>query len=163
MKKLLIFSILLFCLVPFAVIADAQINLDTGTVHAPWDQGNADNEYKANGKGFSIQHPDGTYTAQFTETYDYVNPSLIDYPDVGASYYTQTLTDCTVTVGTFTDDDGNEYRTNDCTVIIKYAGSQLQGYYTLTVQVQLNRAVAAATAAQLQGAPSPATVSTAFR
>lgn len=161
--------VLMLLSIPALAFADARLELNTGAIHAPWSNEDADYEYKntdgSNSIG-SLQHPDGTYTAQYQGAVLGVDGAMIDAdlefgPGNGQPHrFRTTETDCVNQEGTFQDDDGNQFTTNDCAVVITYERLKKDAdEYNLFFDVRLYRASAAAEAETVQ-MPS---VSKAFR
>ncbi len=153
---------------PLAVFADNRLEVGNanggGHCHVVWDQDNQDNEHKLNCQVFSIQHPDGTYTATAKDVWYDIERSLVDAPLPAAHKFNVVYeSNCTETAGTFQDDDGNAYTSNDCTAAVTYKARPRQvraGRVTVIYELTIRRAAAAAAA----GAPvSAAGTSVMFR
>ena len=105
-------------------LADARIELDTTVCHAPWSQENADFEYKGYCQGLGLQLKSGNYNAYASGRFEGLDDNMVEAPvflegsDTEAAQVTEV--NCLQTAGVFQDDDGNEYQTNDCTVLIRY-------------------------------------------
>lgn len=151
MRYVLTLFLVLFATVTFA---DARLELSTGTVHAPWSQADADLEYKFRGTPgtiMSLQLANGDYNAFYEQTIEGVSVALVGYPaaqGLERGEQATSETNCGTTAGTFEDENGNAYTTNNCTVIIRYfrPRTNLDTRLDLTFTVLLRNATAATTA-----------------
>lgn len=147
--------------IPLAAIADARLELHTNTIHAPYDQNDADNELELTDGGSSIVAtalPDGTYNAYYETTIRNIpigivrGVSRIKLQNAGSETIT---TSCGITQGVYEDKDENVYVTNLCLVRLTYYRTRNRKY-DLDVEVYLRKLTAAteaeATAADYAGA-----------
>lgn len=142
----------IFLLFPALALADARIELNAGgAYHAPWSATNADLEHKGllnPTDVISTQHADGTYTAWLETRIPEVSRLTVDAPlafdNEGVSKH---VSDCNTTAGTFQDDDGNAYTTNNCVVIVQYTRTRRDFRYDVHIIIRLDRAAASASAA----------------
>lgn len=157
------FIILLFAfMLPFAAFGDARLELNTGTIHAPYNQNDADQEAKLTDGGdsiWSIQLPNGNYNAYYRTTLEDVFRLVVrgvDLTQVDTAGKDRVTTTCANTAGTFQDDDGNIYTTNNCLVTFLVERTPTRNRYDVTLTVRLIQAVAAteaeAEASLLRGA-----------
>lgn len=153
-----------------AAFADTRLELDTGTVHAPYDQANADLEYK-NTDGatsiVSVQLANGNYNATYFSLVKNVFRATaakgVNLDKVDQSGKDSVKTTCATTDGTFQDDDGNAYTTNNCFVKITVYRTKRPEYYDVEYDIGMWNAVAAATAKENKAYPAPAGQSVMFR
>ena len=125
---------------PLLVSADARYEVDTDSCHAPWDQNDADNEYKGDCSGAGLQlDGTGNYNATAFGYLYGVKREMIEAPISDTGKPQSTETNCETTAGTFQDDDGNEYTTNDCSVVITYKrkGSSRGNSWNIDYRIEL--------------------------
>lgn len=116
--KNLLFLLVIF---PLTCFADARIELDTSTCHAPTSDWGPDHEFFCFGSATRLS--DGRYHAfyegGFLTTRKNLNSSKI--PDSNLNSQSTVLTtDCSVNPGIFRNSAGKEYATRDCRVYLDY-------------------------------------------
>lgn len=154
--------LILLLFFPFPVLADARLELHTNTIHAPYNQADADDELELTDGGdniLAVALPNGNYNAQYkTKIKGVLARSVrgVNRTQVDTAGSDKVTTDCTVTQGVYEDKDENVYVTNTCLVRITYSQTARRNRYDATVEVYLHNLAAAnateAAAADLAGA-----------
>lgn len=115
--KNLLFLLVIF---PLACFADARIELDTSTCHAPWSSWNAEQAHEFACEANSIRRADGKYNAFYEGWF------LTTRAGLGNSEAPEGVipiiheTDCATFPGVFRDARGIEYKTTNCRVYLAY-------------------------------------------
>ena len=150
---------------PLVATADVRLELRApgqngaggSIVHAPYDQRDADQEFKFNpgdDKIVSNQLPSGNYNVEYTTTFKKLRKSSVrtfDLPQVDVGGKDTVDINCAATQGVFVDDQGNTFTTNDCEVQWVVKRTPRRGEYSATLDMRLYNATQA-TGASLEEA-----------
>ena len=151
--KYLITLISLF--VAFGAWADNRLELGNANgghhCHLQWSPNNADDEHKISCKVYSTQDGNsGNYNAYASGSFEAPRELFkrVGLPQQQPLFSMQRITTCEVTQGVFQDDNGNAFKTNDCTMRLNYSTTPVSGGLILVEYSLVLRDAAAAKAAK---------------